>query len=109
MLSLLHRGAFKQLVCMTNTYLSSVISINVSFLTIHYSSDPGDFLALPQNLTFSPGDVIQFSPIFVVNDGVVEDPELFSLLLNSTDPSANIISNSEVLIASDGDSKCFVL
>ena len=55
-------------------------------------------------LRFSPGDSQQVTFLTIVDDTVVEDPELLNLSLNSTDPSVVIGENSSILIL-DNDSE----
>ena len=53
-------------------------------------------------MTFIPGDTMQSFPIPIVDDVIVENPELFVISLSSTDPSAVFSLDSTVTVYDDG-------
>ena len=72
------------------------------FFLQSYSSAPGDYTATTLSLSFGPGLDLLPAPIPIVDDAVVENPELFNLELSSTDSAASIPTpDSEVLITDD--------
>ena len=80
------------------------------FISLLFSA-PSDFNDSPLTLIFSPGDTTQLALIPIIDDTVIENPELFNLLLTSSDPSAVTSgSNSSVIIVEDyrNDSKSLV-
>ena len=52
-------------------------------------------------MTFMTGDVMQTFSIGIVDDAVVEDNELFSITLSSSDPNALLGPSGTVLIYDD--------
>ena len=46
--------------------------------------------------------------ISIVEDEIVEDDEMFSVLINSSDPSVMIERNSAAVLIIDNNSKCMV-
>ena len=67
---------------------------------MHTAED--DFIGSPGSLFFLPGDSTQPILITVIDDSVIENPEIFNVVLRSTDPSARIPDPiSEVLIIDD--------
>ena len=44
--------------------------------------------------------------VFTIEDNTVEDMEMFSVFLSSSDPAANIIITTANVIILDDDSKC---
>ena len=52
-------------------------------------------------LRFSPGDSQQVTFLTIIDDTVVEDPELLNLSLYSTNPSVVFGENSSILILDD--------
>ena len=61
-----------------------------------------DFLATPVIFHYNPGSPGVMTNIPIIDDAVVEDPEMFNVLLSSTDPSVTILNNqSTVLILDD--------
>ena len=69
--------------------------------------DIDDFLGTPVQLSFFPGNTSQSALIPIIDDEQIEGPELFNLLLNSTDPSARISPMlSKVLIVDNEGKHC---
>ena len=65
-------------------------------------TDQDDFIGSPGSLFFLPENSAQPIQIAVIDDFVVENPEIFNVVLSSTDPSAHIPDPiSEVLIIDD--------
>lgn len=69
---------------------------------------PGDYDSTPHNVTFHPGDIEHPVPIHIVDDAVVEDPEIFTLSMSSAFAGALLGPDSQVLILDDNinDSEC---
>ena len=53
-------------------------------------------------MTFMPGDMMQNYPIPIIDDAIVENPELIVISLTSTDPNAVLGPDGTVLIYDDG-------
>ena len=68
-----------------------------------------DYSGTHVDLFFFPGETSQSALIPIIDDEQIEGPELFKLLLNSTDPSARIsptFSVVEVLIVDNEGKHC---
>ena len=50
---------------------------------------------------FTPGTSVQPVMITILDDSVIENPELFNVVLNSTDPSVRMPDATSVLIIDD--------
>ena len=49
-----------------------------------------DFSSTEVILTFEPGEIVQCGSIVIANDSILENPETFSVTLNTTDPDVII-------------------
>ena len=65
---------------------------------------PDDYNNTPVIRTFQPGQTMQNFSIPVVDDVIVENPELFVISLISSDPSALLGPDGTVLIFDNGKS-----
>ena len=65
---------------------------------------PGDYNGASVIRTFQPGDMMQSFPIPIVDDAMLEVPELFDISLSSSVTSAQLGSDATVLIIDDGKS-----
>ena len=74
--------------------------------SMHHSAEPGDFTAETVFLTFLPSTTLQCSQIFIINDNILENNEVFSVELNSLDQAVIIgLRSATVTIAADNDGK----
>ena len=76
-----------------------------------FSIAPGDFLSLVDQLIFNPGNGLQrdCATITVTNDTILEDDELFSVVLTTTDPDVTISPNTAVVTLTNDDGKYLCL
>ena len=58
--------------------------------------------SVPVTRTFQPGQTMQSFPIPIVNDAMLEIPELFDISLSSSVTSAQLGPDATVLIIDDG-------
>ena len=91
-------------------YGSSSLPLSVSLSTMSGSAtSPQDFTAISgQELTFSPTQNRQTVNINVINDGIFEDSEEFTVLLTPVSPQSRVRldgSNTTTVQISDDDSK----
>ena len=91
-------------------YGSSSLPLSVSLSTMSGSAtSPQDFTAISvQELTFSPTQNRQTVSINIINDGIFEDSEEFTVLLSPVSPQSQVrldSSNTTMVLISDDDSK----
>ena len=73
---------------------------------MHPSAEPGDFTAGTVFLTFLPSTTLLCDQIFIINDTILENNEVFSVELNSLDQTVIIgLRSAIVTIAADNDGK----
>ena len=65
---------------------------------------PGDYNSAPVIRTFQPGQTMQSFPIPIINDAMLEIPELFDISLSSSVTSAQLGPDGTVLIIDNGKS-----
>lgn len=74
--------------------------------SIYPSAEPGDFTARTVFLTFLPSTTLQCDQIFIINDTILENNEVFSVELNSLDQAVIVgLRSATVTIAADNDGK----
>ena len=72
----------------------------------HPSAEPGDFTGGTAFLTFLPSTTLLCDQIFIINDTIPENNEVFSVELNSLDQRVIIgLRSATVTIAADNDGK----
>ena len=90
--------------------MSTHIDIHFYPVSIFILTVPGDFAQpTPADLTFLPGTTLQCANISISDDAVLENDELFSVQLTSTDPAVILspsASSATITIGND-DSKSF--
>ena len=90
-------------------YGSSSLPLSVSLSTMSGSAtSPQDFTAISVQLIFSPTQSRQTASISIINDGIFEDSEEFSVLLTPVSPQSRIRldgSNTTTVLISDDDSE----
>ena len=70
-----------------------------------------DFEAVSTTIVFSSGSAVNSSEMFsvsIIDDAVLEEEEIFALVLSSSDPAANIVNDTAVVTITDTDCKSTV-
>ena len=81
-------------------------------MSIFILTVPGDYAQpIPADLTFPQGTTLQCTNISISDDAIVENDELFSVQLTSTDPAVILSpsARSATVTIGDDDSKSFSL
>ena len=68
-----------------------------------------DFEAVSITIVFSNGSAVNSSEMFsvsIIDDAVLEEEEIFALVLSSSDPAANIVNDTAVVTITDTDCYC---
>ena len=90
-------------------YGSSSLPLSVSLSTMSGSAtSPQDFTSISVQLTFSPTQNRQTVSISIINDGIFEDSEEFTVLLTPVSPQSRVRldgSNTTTVLISDDNSK----
>ena len=68
------------------------------------STGPRDFSAITTELTFDPRTSVACANISVKDDGIVEGPESFMVMLSGSDPGVNFVApTTAIVIINDND------
>jgi len=70
-----------------------------------FSTAPNDYSASTHQLTFQPGITQQCADISIVEDVILENDEMFTVLLNTTDQAVVLSTATATIIITDNDSE----
>ena len=89
-------------------YGSSTLPLSVRLSTMSASAtSPQDFTeVLSQDLSFSSGQRRGTFSITIIDDGVLEDSEMFSIVLTLTDPQTQLMEGQNVTTIMISDNDC---
>ena len=77
--------------------------------TFGFFTDGSDFVPVSETLTFVPGQTTASVSVSIVDDSNIEDTEMFSATLTTTDPNVVIGADTATVTILDDDRECYMI
>src|SRR5262249_14435072 len=75
------------------------------FFTDGTATNGVDYIGASGTLTFAPGDLVEFLPVVIVNDTLIEPDETFTIALSNPSASVDLGTNTTIDVTIQDDDR----